>query len=122
MVSLIPDGQPWFAYTVWQLYDAIGWFTCCGGHVANAVRLEFGDDGYSSESPDTHYICMTSKTKALLLLLLHVTDAAAACHRCTRSSICLDAFEAGEVLRALPGCQHLYHADCIGGWLLESAT
>jgi Ring finger domain len=36
-------------------------------------------------------------------------------------SICLDDYESGDVLRVL-ACQHVYHAKCIGKWLVERSA
>lgn len=37
-------------------------------------------------------------------------------------SICLTACEAGERVRRLPGCNHMFHKACIDLWLLRSAA
>lgn len=34
-------------------------------------------------------------------------------------SICIDDFEAGEKVRMLPRCRHIFHTDCILPWLTE---
>ncbi|OAY68795.1 RING-H2 finger protein ATL75 [Ananas comosus] len=36
--------------------------------------------------------------------------------------ICLEEFVAGEVVRELTACRHLYHRACIDRWLEESWT
>lgn len=43
-------------------------------------------------------------------------EEAAAC------SVCLGAFEFGEMVRLLPVCLHLYHAECIDPWLRKHST
>lgn len=37
-------------------------------------------------------------------------------------AVCLGAFESGEMVRLLPVCLHLYHAECIDPWLLKHST
>uniref|UniRef100_A0A0E0LCB3 RING-type E3 ubiquitin transferase n=1 Tax=Oryza punctata TaxID=4537 RepID=A0A0E0LCB3_ORYPU len=37
-------------------------------------------------------------------------------------SVCLGAVQAGEVVRRLPACKHLYHVECIDMWLASHAT
>ncbi|CAL5038854.1 unnamed protein product [Urochloa decumbens] len=43
-------------------------------------------------------------------------EEAAAC------SVCLGAFESGEIVKLLPVCLHLYHAECIDPWLRKHST
>ena len=43
-------------------------------------------------------------------------DEAATC------SVCLGAFQAGETVRLLPLCLHLYHVECIDPWLEAHST
>ncbi|CAN6201417.1 unnamed protein product [Urochloa humidicola] len=37
-------------------------------------------------------------------------------------SVCLGAFQAGEIVRLLPVCLHLYHVECIDPWLDAHST
>ncbi|GJN38561.1 hypothetical protein PR202_gb27616 [Eleusine coracana subsp. coracana] len=37
-------------------------------------------------------------------------------------SVCLGAFQAGETVRLLPLCLHLYHVECIDMWLASHTT
>ncbi|WVZ79928.1 hypothetical protein U9M48_027450 [Paspalum notatum var. saurae] len=37
-------------------------------------------------------------------------------------SVCLGAFQAGETVRLLPVCLHLYHVECIDPWLETHST
>ncbi|RLN11865.1 RING-H2 finger protein ATL43-like [Panicum miliaceum] len=37
-------------------------------------------------------------------------------------SVCLGAFQAGETVRLLPVCLHLYHVECIDPWLGAHST
>ncbi|CAM0910406.1 unnamed protein product [Alopecurus aequalis] len=37
-------------------------------------------------------------------------------------SVCLDTLQAGEMLRMLPMCKHLYHVECIDMWLASHDT
>nr|CAB3449482.1 unnamed protein product [Digitaria exilis] len=37
-------------------------------------------------------------------------------------SVCLEDVEAGEVVRRLPACGHLFHVECIDMWLHSHAT
>ena len=43
-------------------------------------------------------------------------EEAAAC------AVCLGAFEFGEMVRLLPVCLHLYHAECIDPWVRKHST
>ena len=36
-------------------------------------------------------------------------------------SICLEEVEAGEIVKVLPGCFHMFHTRCIEPWLLQSS-
>lgn len=36
--------------------------------------------------------------------------------------VCLGQMEEGEKVRVLPGCQHLFHVDCIDMWLFSHST
>ncbi|KAL6876369.1 hypothetical protein ACP4OV_012941 [Aristida adscensionis] len=46
-------------------------------------------------------------------------EAAAAAATC---SVCLGAFQLGEMVQVLPACLHLYHAECIRPWLAAHST
>ncbi|CAN6239554.1 unnamed protein product [Urochloa humidicola] len=35
-------------------------------------------------------------------------------------AVCLEAFQAGDRCRALPGCEHGFHAQCVDPWLRKS--
>ena len=35
-------------------------------------------------------------------------------------AVCLEAFRAGDRCRALPGCEHGFHAGCVDSWLRKS--
>ncbi|CAN6177945.1 unnamed protein product [Urochloa humidicola] len=37
-------------------------------------------------------------------------------------AVCLDDVRAGEVVRQLPACRHLFHADCVDAWLRAHRT
>ncbi|GAB2260300.1 hypothetical protein Droror1_Dr00011155 [Drosera rotundifolia] len=37
-------------------------------------------------------------------------------------AVCLSEFGDGETLRMLPKCNHAFHPDCIGGWLVSHST
>ncbi|PAN23831.1 hypothetical protein PAHAL_4G121700 [Panicum hallii] len=43
-------------------------------------------------------------------------EEAAAC------AVCLGTFEFGDMVRLLPVCLHLYHAECIDQWLRKNST
>ena len=36
--------------------------------------------------------------------------------------VCLEDVEAGEMVRQLPACRHLFHADCVDAWLRAHRT
>ncbi|KAL6876367.1 hypothetical protein ACP4OV_012939 [Aristida adscensionis] len=40
----------------------------------------------------------------------------------TMCSVCLGAFEHGEMVRLLPLCLHLYHVECIDPWLAKRSS
>lgn len=42
--------------------------------------------------------------------------------RCALCSVCLEDVEAGEMVRQLPACGHLFHVECIDMWLHSHAT
>ncbi|KAF0890661.1 hypothetical protein E2562_004174 [Oryza meyeriana var. granulata] len=48
--------------------------------------------------------------------------AGAARDRATECAVCLGAFDAAELLRVLPRCQHAFHPDCVDAWLLAHST
>jgi hypothetical protein len=35
-------------------------------------------------------------------------------------AVCLEAFQAGDQCRVLPGCQHGFHVQCVDSWLRKS--
>ncbi|GJM86724.1 hypothetical protein PR202_ga02612 [Eleusine coracana subsp. coracana] len=35
-------------------------------------------------------------------------------------AVCLEAFQAGDRCRVLPGCEHGFHAQCVDSWLRKS--
>ncbi|CAL5042505.1 unnamed protein product [Urochloa decumbens] len=37
-------------------------------------------------------------------------------------AVCLDDVRAGETVRQLPACRHLFHADCVDAWLRAHRT
>ena len=37
-------------------------------------------------------------------------------------AVCFEAFVAGESVRLLPTCMHVFHAGCVDPWLATSAT
>ncbi|KAK9732597.1 hypothetical protein RND81_04G008800 [Saponaria officinalis] len=37
-------------------------------------------------------------------------------------AVCLGLFEAGEALRLLPACGHVFHVDCVDRWLVGQTT
>ena len=37
-------------------------------------------------------------------------------------SVCLGTVQAGEMVRQLPACRHLFHVDCVDAWLLAHRT
>ncbi|XP_062227635.1 RING-H2 finger protein ATL39-like [Phragmites australis] len=37
-------------------------------------------------------------------------------------SVCIGTVQAGEMVRRLPLCKHLYHVECIDMWLVSHAT
>ena len=37
-------------------------------------------------------------------------------------AVCLEDVRAGEMVRQLPACRHLFHADCVDAWLRAHRT
>nr|CAD1842277.1 unnamed protein product [Ananas comosus var. bracteatus] len=37
-------------------------------------------------------------------------------------TVCLDSLKAGDMVRSLPACTHMFHADCIDPWLRLHST
>jgi len=37
-------------------------------------------------------------------------------------SVCIEQFEDGDVIKAMPTCQHVFHKDCIVEWLAQHST
>ncbi|CAN6237711.1 unnamed protein product [Urochloa humidicola] len=42
--------------------------------------------------------------------------------RCALCAVCLEDVEAGEMVRRLPACGHLFHVECIDMWLHSHVT
>ncbi|KAG2657462.1 probable E3 ubiquitin-protein ligase ATL44 [Panicum virgatum] len=42
--------------------------------------------------------------------------------RCALCPVCLEDVEAGEMVRQLPACRHLFPVECVGMWLHSHAT
>jgi hypothetical protein len=49
------------------------------------------------------------------------------CHELSRAgagvgdcAVCLEAFQAGDRCRVMPGCEHGFHAACVDSWLRKS--
>ncbi|CAO2037891.1 unnamed protein product [Urochloa humidicola] len=42
--------------------------------------------------------------------------------RCSLCAVCLEDVEAGEMVRRLPACGHLFHVECIDMWLHSHVT
>jgi E3 ubiquitin-protein ligase ATL41 len=40
----------------------------------------------------------------------------------SQCSVCIGTLQAGEKVRRLPTCEHLYHVECIDMWLASHAT
>ena len=35
-------------------------------------------------------------------------------------TICLVEFKEGDAVKIVPGCEHVFHKDCLDGWLLKA--
>ncbi|XP_062179003.1 probable E3 ubiquitin-protein ligase ATL44 [Phragmites australis] len=41
---------------------------------------------------------------------------------CVLCAVCLEDVRAGEMVRQLPACRHMFHADCVDAWLRSHRT
>ena len=71
-----------------------------------------GAAGLSEEQLET-LVCVPCDKPKLLSLIDADKPTCAICH---------EDFALGESLRCLPGCNHTYHASCIGHWLRIKAA
>ncbi|KAM0866939.1 hypothetical protein ACQ4PT_039404 [Festuca glaucescens] len=111
------------------LYLAV-WYACRSRRTSSqrAARAEDLEAGAASPGPECRG--MTDAAIAALPTFtyeLHAVvpgavaddDAQAAAADC---AVCLGQVEAGETVRRLPKCAHLFHAECVDAWLRAHCT
>lgn len=82
------------------------------------------DETASSEEEEDHVDQGNNMEEDSLLELLQahtVTWNVTASERVNTCAICLDDIETGQIATRLP-CFHMYHAECIQGWVKHSAS
>ncbi|KAM0841767.1 hypothetical protein ACQ4PT_058810 [Festuca glaucescens] len=110
------------------LYLAI-WYACCRRRsqrlsAAAAEDLEAGAASPGSERGMSHAAIaalptFTYELPAVVPGAAADDDAQAAAADC---AVCLGQVEAGETVRRLPKCAHLFHAECVDAWLRAHCT
>ena len=81
-------------------------------HLYTAAANKSGTAGLTEEQLAMLRVAPCDET-ALARLVLAEKPTCAICH---------DDYKVGESLRCLPGCEHTYHANCIGHWLRIKAA
>jgi hypothetical protein len=79
-------------------------------------RDDRDDDGRTQHASPTAELPSFAYNRAVRHNMTGSGDEAATC------SVCLGAFQVGEMVRLLPVCLHLYHVECIDPWLEEHST
>ncbi|KAG8045669.1 hypothetical protein GUJ93_ZPchr0008g13458 [Zizania palustris] len=95
------------------VYLAI-WYTCTRRR--RRSRLGLAGGSASAEEAPVADSGMRAAAIAALPAFAHEGAPALDC------SVCLGQVEAGEKVRRLPKCMHLFHADCVDAWLRAHST
>ncbi|KAK3130577.1 hypothetical protein QOZ80_6BG0495310 [Eleusine coracana subsp. coracana] len=83
------------------------------------ARREHGRLRRSAASPTAGLPSFTYKPSSSVTTKHNATGGGGGEETC---SVCLGAFQAGETVRLLPVCLHLYHVECIDPWLDVHST
>ncbi|XP_047053288.1 RING-H2 finger protein ATL39-like [Lolium rigidum] len=99
------------------LYLAV-WYACrTRSQRQRAVRADDLEAG--AASPGSERRGMSDAAIAALPTFTYKLPAQAVAADC---AVCLGQVEAGETVRRLPKCAHLFHAECVDAWLRAHST
>uniref|UniRef100_A0ACD5VDG6 Uncharacterized protein n=1 Tax=Avena sativa TaxID=4498 RepID=A0ACD5VDG6_AVESA len=105
------------------LYLAI-WYACSRRSRALRQRQRAAEDleaGPSSPGPGERR-GMSDAAIAALPTFTYELDGDGAQQSAADCAVCLGQVEAGETVRRLPKCAHLFHAECVDAWLRAHST
>ncbi|EEE54105.1 hypothetical protein OsJ_00860 [Oryza sativa Japonica Group] len=100
------------------VYLAI-WYTCTRRRRSRQLRGG-GSASADQEAPEANSHGMSAAAIAALPTFGYEASAAAAA--ALDCAVCLGQVDAGEKVRQLPKCGHLFHAECVDAWLRAHST
>lgn len=101
------------------VYLAI-WYTCTRRRRSRQLRGG-GSASADQEAPEANSHGMSAAAIAALPTFGYEASAAAAA-AALDCAVCLGQVDAGEKVRQLPKCGHLFHAECVDAWLRAHST
>ncbi|PNT71338.1 E3 ubiquitin-protein ligase ATL9 [Brachypodium distachyon] len=119
------------------LFGLVGWFGPRGGAAAvaaarrNGTRQRQQQPSVASAAPAPTAVrlahrCTCGMTDAAIGTLptfaYEATGDEGARQSCLLCAVCLEDVQAGQTVRELPPCRHLFHVDCIDLWLQTHRT